>query len=270
MIPWWADRVSPPRLVRAFGLVPPVAFDPDITARSATPVAGNPHPSAIRWSYIIAGDPDVAGSVPTMISGMPCPVGVAVGASGNDLAGWWRRPYTNSDLRLGNACGEQKATGGGEEDFLHRAISLIVRMVERAFGKQVVVSVSNLSVVFVRERRPNVLGFRDLVRCDGRPAFFSWTTVGGEKVARAVDTLPGMQAETQQNLPLEEVSAGKANGVRGMAPRTDNLIDGSRHGSVRCFHGGVPHMQYALPGGVLAICFIRGGAWETAAVIGAP
>jgi hypothetical protein len=65
-----------------------------------------------------------------------------------------------------------------------------------------------------------------------------------------------MQAETQQNLPLEEVSSGKANGVRGVAPRADNLIDGSGHGSVGCLQGGVPHMQYALPDGALATCFI--------------
>ena len=77
-----------------------------------------------------------------------------------------------------------------------------------------------------------------MIRGDGGAVFFSWTTVGGQKAARAVDTLPRMQAETQQNLPLKEVSAGNANGVRGVAPRADNLIDGSGHGSVGCFHGG--------------------------------
>ena len=102
-----------------------------------------------------------------------------------------------------------------------------------------------------------VLGFRDLVRGHGRAVFFSRTTVGGQEVARAVDTFPRMQAETEQNLPLEEVSSGKANGVRGVAPRADNLIDGSGHGYVGCLQGGVPHKQYALPDGALATCLNR-------------
>lgn len=74
-------------------------------------------------------------------------------------------------------------------------------------------------------------------------------------MARAVGALPGMQTEAQENLPLKEVSAGEPYRVRGVAPRADNLIDGSRHGSVGCFTGGIPHKQYALEDGVLAICF---------------
>jgi hypothetical protein len=88
--------------------------------------------------------------------------------------------------------------------------------------------------------------------------------VGGQEVARAVDTFPWMQAETKQNLALEEVSAGETNGMRGVALCADNLIDGSGHGSVGCFHGGVPHMQYALPDGVLATCFSR--SWRALAI----
>jgi hypothetical protein len=44
-----------------------------------------------------------------------------------------------------------------------------------------------------------------------------------------------MQTETQENLPLKEVSAGEPYRVRRVAPRANNLIDGSRHGSVECF-----------------------------------
>jgi hypothetical protein len=64
-----------------------------------------------------------------------------------------------------------------------------------------------------------------------------------------------MQTEAQENLPLKEVSAGEPYRVRGVAPRANNLIDGSRHGSVECFHRGIPHKQYALQDGGLAICF---------------
>jgi hypothetical protein len=74
-------------------------------------------------------------------------------------------------------------------------------------------------------------------------------------VARTVDTLPWMQTEAQQDLPLEEVSAGEPHRVRGVTPRADNLIDGSRHCSVGYFLGTLPHKQYALQGGALAICF---------------
>jgi hypothetical protein len=73
-----------------------------------------------------------------------------------------------------------------------------------------------------------------------------------------------MQTEAQENLPLKEVSAGQPYRVRGVAPRTDHLIDGSRHGFVECLPGGIPHMQYALQDGVLAICFKEIAAWSTA------
>jgi hypothetical protein len=56
-------------------------------------------------------------------------------------------------------------------------------------------------------------------------------------VARAVGAFPGMQTEAQENLPLKEVSAGEPYRVRGVAPRADNLIDGSRHDFVGCFTG---------------------------------
>jgi hypothetical protein len=46
-----------------------------------------------------------------------------------------------------------------------------------------------------------------------------------------------MQTETQQDLPLKEVSAGDANCVRGVALCANNLIDGSHHGSVDIFTG---------------------------------
>jgi hypothetical protein len=46
-----------------------------------------------------------------------------------------------------------------------------------------------------------------------------------------------MQTEAQENLPLKEVSAGEPYRVRRVAPRADNLIDGSRHGSVDVSQG---------------------------------
>jgi hypothetical protein len=74
-------------------------------------------------------------------------------------------------------------------------------------------------------------------------------------VACAVGTLPRVQTKAQEDLPLEEVSAGQPYRVRGVAPRADHLIDGCRHGSVECLPGGIPHMQYAPHDGVLATCF---------------
>ena len=48
-------------------------------------------------------------------------------------------------------------------------------------------------------------------------------------MVRTVDTLPGMQAEAQEYLPLEEVPAGEPYRMRGVAPPADNLMDRSRH-----------------------------------------
>lgn len=139
----------------------------------------------------------------------------------------------------------------------------MVLMVERAFGAQVVVKVPN-SYLGVRARRDfgatyerrAILSSRDLAgRAWGSTIFFSWTTAGGEEVARTVDTLPGMQAEAQEYLPLEEVPAGEPYRMRGVAPPADNLMDRSRHYSVGNFLGSLPHRKYALQGRVLAICF---------------
>jgi hypothetical protein len=56
--------------------------------------------------------------------------------------------------------------------------------------------------------------------------FFSGTTVGREKVVGTVNTLPGVQTETEQDDLLEEVLAGDAHSVDGAAFFTDNLFDG--------------------------------------------
>jgi hypothetical protein len=88
-------------------------------------------------------------------------------------------------------------------------------------------------------------------------------------VVRTVDTLPGMQAEAQEYLPLEEVPAGQPYRMRGVAPPADNLMDRSRHYSVGNFLGSLTHRKYALQGSVLAICFKTGWSLETAAVLAA-
>jgi hypothetical protein len=77
-------------------------------------------------------------------------------------------------------------------------------------------------------------------------------------VARTVDTLPRMQAEAQEYLPLEEVPAGEPYRMRGVAPPADNLMDRGRHYCVGYFLGSLPHMKYALQGSLLAICFKTG------------
>jgi hypothetical protein len=124
MIPWWAVKASPPRLVCEFRLVAPVTFDPDITTRTVSPAAGNPAASTIRRSYIPTGDPDIASPVPTMVASVPGPVAVRWWRRWNAFAGGRRWAYADDDLRVGNACCEEEATGDGDEDFLHRAISL--------------------------------------------------------------------------------------------------------------------------------------------------
>jgi hypothetical protein len=97
-----------------------------------------------------------------------------------------------------------------------------------------------------------------LVDCGGGAIFFSWTTFSGQKVARALNALPGVEAEAQQNLPLKEVSAGNPYRVSGAAPFADNRIDGSRHCSVGCFPSDLLHKQYALKDGGLAIFILEG------------
>jgi hypothetical protein len=79
-------------------------------------------------------------------------------------------------------------------------------------------------------------------------------------VARTVDTLPRMQTEAQEYLPLEEVPAGEPYRMRGVAPPADNLMDRCRHYCVGYFLGSLPHMKYALQGSLLAICFKQVGA----------
>jgi hypothetical protein len=64
-------------------------------------------------------------------------------------------------------------------------------------------------------------------------------------VERAFDTLPRMQAESEQYLPLKEVSSGSPNCVGGAAPFADNLIAGLRHCSAE-YEGHLPHKKYAL------------------------
>jgi hypothetical protein len=50
-----------------------------------------------------------------------------------------------------------------------------------------------------------------------------------------------MQTEAQENLSLKEVSAGEPYRMRRVAPRANNLIDGSRHGSVDVSQGYTAH-----------------------------
>jgi hypothetical protein len=103
----------------------PVAFHPDVAAATAGPVTVDPAGVGMWGLGVISGDPDVAVTVPAVIATVPGPVAMCWG--------WWRDrfygtgwgwAYANDYLGLSDACSEQETTGGSEEDFLHRAISL--------------------------------------------------------------------------------------------------------------------------------------------------
>jgi hypothetical protein len=60
------------------------------------------------------------------------------------------------------------------------------------------------------------------------PAFSSWTAVAREEAIGAVDTLPGMETEAEQNHALEEISAGRAHCVGRLTSFAVNLTHASR------------------------------------------
>src|SRR6266851_987662 len=55
------------------------------------------------------------------------------------------------------------------------------------------------------------------------PAFSSWTAVAREEAIGAVDTLPGMETEAEQNHALEEIFAGRAHCVGRLTSFAVNL-----------------------------------------------
>lgn len=122
----------------------PVAFDPDVTAVSRDPMAPDPNCVGAGWLNVISGGPHIVAAVPAVIAGVPGPVGVCRRRRRNAFDSVRRRwADADDDLGVCDTCSEKEAAGGGEEDFLHRAISYMVLMVERAFGAQVVVRVPN-------------------------------------------------------------------------------------------------------------------------------
>jgi hypothetical protein len=98
------------------------------------PTAIDPSCMRARRLHIGSRNPHIASSIPAVIAGMPGPVGMFMGRWRNSF-NWTRRRWSNTDDDLGarNTCGQQKAASGGEEYFLHRAISLLVQLIGRHF-----------------------------------------------------------------------------------------------------------------------------------------
>jgi hypothetical protein len=124
MIPWRAGGQVRQGIVRFW--LAPVAFDPDVAVAVMIPVAVDPLGVGVGWFHVRAGDPDILVTVVAVVAGVPRPVGV--------LMRWWRdafdrplwRTDADDDLGLRNACGEKYCAGKSGEQFLHRAISLVL------------------------------------------------------------------------------------------------------------------------------------------------
>jgi hypothetical protein len=106
----------------------PVAFDPDVAFAVVVPVAVDPVSVGVGWFDVSSGDPDVGAAVPAVVAGVPGPVGMLVWGRRNGFIRTRRGTDANDDLGLCNSCGEQKAAGGSEKEFLHRILLVVLVM----------------------------------------------------------------------------------------------------------------------------------------------
>jgi len=97
----------------------PVALMPDLAAALVTPLAWDPGGSATGRFGVAALNPDVATAVPAVIAGFPNPIAMGAGWSGNDFdRAWRRRPNTNHNLGIGDACSQDDGGCGSEQMML--------------------------------------------------------------------------------------------------------------------------------------------------------
>jgi hypothetical protein len=102
------------------GLTDPATLDPDIAARGAVPVAGNPAGVLIRRSDIGSGNPHVRVAVPAVVSLMPSPVRVLVRGWRHYLVMRCRGPDANVNLcPRGRGNRKDRRKGGSKQVLSH-------------------------------------------------------------------------------------------------------------------------------------------------------
>jgi hypothetical protein len=106
-------------------LLPPVAFDPDVPATAAVPVAR--HPARVRmWRLFIATrNPHIRMPVPAMVPGVPGPVAVLWWRRRNYLnrARWWGSNPDHDLSARGYSRRQENAPNSCKHLFSHRSSS---------------------------------------------------------------------------------------------------------------------------------------------------